>query len=164
MKNNRKDLQEGHNHTTQPINDAKRKSKQIMTDYLIVLGFNDMSTLLDHSVLSPREMKRNRRDSRGDVQEGHNHTTRSINDAKKKSKQNMTDCLIVLGFNDTLTLVGHFVSSPREMKRRDSRGDESGDRRERKTYESEEIEEIKTFPPLPLPTARIAGLAKPISI
>ena len=35
--------------------------------------------------------------------------------------------LIVLGFNDTSTLVGHFVSSPREREkrdRRDSRGDE----------------------------------------
>ena len=37
--------------------------------------------------------------------------------------------LIVLGFNDTSTLVGHFVSSPREREnrdRRDSRGDERG--------------------------------------
>ena len=35
----------------------------------------------------------------------------------------------MLGFNDTSTLVGHFVSSPRERKkrdRRDSRGDERG--------------------------------------
>ena len=35
--------------------------------------------------------------------------------------------LIVLGFNDTPTLVGHFVSSPREREkrdRRDSRRDE----------------------------------------
>ena len=35
--------------------------------------------------------------------------------------------LIVLGFNDTSTLVGHFVSSPREREKRDrrnSRGDE----------------------------------------
>ena len=38
--------------------------------------------------------------------------------------------LIVLGFNDTSTLVGHFVSSPREREkrdRRDSRGDERDD-------------------------------------
>ena len=37
--------------------------------------------------------------------------------------------LIVLGFNDTSTLVGHFVLSPREREkrdRRDSRGDERG--------------------------------------
>ena len=38
--------------------------------------------------------------------------------------------LIVLGFNDTSTLVGHFVSSPREREkrdRRDRRGDERDD-------------------------------------
>ena len=38
--------------------------------------------------------------------------------------------LIVLGFNNTSTLVGHFVSSPREREkrdRRDSRGDERDD-------------------------------------
>ena len=37
--------------------------------------------------------------------------------------------LIVLGFNDTSTLVGHFVSTPREREksdRRDSRRDERG--------------------------------------
>ena len=32
--------------------------------------------------------------------------------------------LIVLGFNDMSTLVGHFVSSPREREKRDSKGDE----------------------------------------
>ena len=37
--------------------------------------------------------------------------------------------LIVLGFNDTPTLVGHFVSSPREREKRDRR-DSSGDLRE----------------------------------
>ena len=49
-----------------------------------------------------------------------------------------------MGFNDTSTLVGHFVSSPREreeiveeMKERD--------RAERKMNEREEIEEIITF-------------------
>ena len=44
--------------------------------------------------------------------------------------------LIVLGFNDTSTLVGHFVSSPREREkrdRRDSRRDEREDREERGT-------------------------------
>ena len=60
----------------------------------------------------------------------------------------------MLGFNDTSTLVGHFVSSPREREKRDSRGDE------RKMNDSEETEEIKTFPLLPLPAARIAGLAQ----
>ena len=38
---------------------------------LIVLGFNDMSTLVGNFVSSPREMeKRDRRDSRGDKREG----------------------------------------------------------------------------------------------
>ena len=36
--------------------------------------------------------------------------------------------LIVLGFNDMSTHVGHFLSSPREREKRDSRGNE----RERK--------------------------------
>ena len=42
--------------------------------------------------------------------------------------------LIVLGFNDTSTLVGHFVSSPREREkrdRRDSRGDERKEQEKR---------------------------------
>ena len=39
---------------------------------LIALGFNDMSTLVGHSVSSPREReKRDKRDSRGDEREGH---------------------------------------------------------------------------------------------
>ena len=70
---------------------------------------------------------------------------------------------IVLGFNDTSTLVGHFVFSPRENEkrdRRDTRGDERGEHeRKRKVNESEETEEteeIKTFP-LHLPAARTAG-------
>ena len=36
-------------------------------------------------------------------------------------------CFIMLGFNDTSTLEGHFVSSPREKEKRDrreSRGEE----------------------------------------
>ena len=36
----------------------------------------------------------------------------------------MLNKLIVLGFNATSTLVGHFVSSPREKEKRDSKGDE----------------------------------------
>ena len=63
--------------------------------------------------------------------------------------------LIVLGFNDTSTLEGHFVSSPREMEKRDrreSRGDErEGQGRKRNRNESEETEEIKTFPLYPYP-------------
>ena len=59
-------------------------------------------------------------------------------------------CLIVLGSNDTSTLVGQFVSSLREKEKRDrrsSRRDErKGQIRKRKRNESEETEEIKTFP------------------
>ena len=33
----------------------------------------------------------------------------------------LSKVLIVLGFNDTSTLVGHFVSSPREWEKRDRR-------------------------------------------
>ena len=46
--------------------------------------------------------------------------------------------MVVLGFNDTSTLVGHFVSSPREREnrdRRDSRRDEK--KREGKKEEQE---------------------------
>ena len=56
----------------------------------------------------------------------------------------------MLGFNDTPTLVGHFVSSPREREkrdRRDSRGDlREGQGRKKNRNESKETEEIKTFP------------------
>ena len=59
----------------------------------------------------------------------------------------------MLGFNDTSTLVGYFVSSPREREKRDRR-DSSGDEREgqgrkRNWNESEETEEIKTLPLYP---------------
>ena len=37
--------------------------------------------------------------------------------------------LIVLGFNETSTLVGHFVSSPREREKRDT-SDSRGEERE----------------------------------
>ena len=47
-------------------------------------------------------------------------------------------CLTVLGFNDMSTHVGHFVSSPREREKRDSRGDErEGQARKRNRNESE---------------------------
>ena len=63
--------------------------------------------------------------------------------------------LIMLGFNDTSTLGGHFVSSPREREKRDrreSKGDErEGQGRKRNRNESEETEEIKTFPLYPYP-------------
>ena len=60
---------------------------------------------------------------------------------------------IVLGFNDNSTLVDHFVSSPREREkrdRRDSRGDERDGQGIKMTInDSEETEEIKTFPLYP---------------
>ena len=71
--------------------------------------------------------------------------------------------LIVLGFNDKSTLVAYFMSSAREREKRgrkDSRGVRERDGRKRKMNESKETEEIKTFRPLPLPTARTAGLAQ----
>ena len=62
----------------------------------------------------------------------------------------MNDCV---GFNDTLTLMGHFVLSPGEREkrdRRDSRRDErEGLGRKKNRNESEETEEIKTSPPYP---------------
>ena len=60
------------------------------------------------------------------------------------------DCL---GFNDMSTLVGHFVSSPREREKRDKRDskgvEREGQGRKRKMNESEETKEIKTFPLYP---------------
>ena len=53
----------------------------------------------------------------------------------------------MLGFNDTSSLVGHFVSSPREKEKRDRRGDKrEGQRRKRSRNESEEIKEEKNSP------------------
>ena len=55
----------------------------------------------------------------------------------------------VLGFNDTSTLVDHFVSSPRERERRDRRDSRRDEReeqgRKRNRNESEETEERKTY-------------------
>ena len=56
--------------------------------------------------------------------------------------------------------MGHFVSSPRERKKRDSRGDDrEGQGRKRNRNESEETGEIN-ITPLPLPAKRIAGLTQ----
>ena len=73
--------------------------------------------------------------------------------------------LIVFRFNDTSTLVGYFVLSPREREKRDRKDEREGQGRKRNRNESEKTEEIKTFP-LPSPATRIAGLAqlKPISV
>ena len=55
-----------------------------------------------------------------------------------------------MGFNNTSTLVGHFVSSPREREKRDKRDstedERKGQGRKRNWNESEETEEIKTYP------------------
>ena len=49
----------------------------------------------------------------------------------------------MLEFNDISTLIGQFVSSPREREKRDSRRDErEGQGRKRNGSESEETDEI----------------------
>ena len=59
----------------------------------------------------------------------------------------------MLRFNDTSTLVGHFVVSPREREkrdRRDSRRDErEGHGRKQNRSESGITEDMKTFPLYP---------------
>ena len=51
--------------------DVKKIKIHKCSSFLIVLGFNDTSTLVGHFVLSPRErQKRDRRDSRGEEREG----------------------------------------------------------------------------------------------
>ena len=68
--------------------------------------------------------------------------------------------LIVLGFNDTSTLVGHFVSSPTEREKRDRRGGErEGQGRKENEWQRRNIRN-QNIPPLALPAARIAGLAR----
>ena len=76
----------------------------------------------------------------------------------------------MLGFNDTSTLAGHFVSSSREKvdvrDRRDSRGDERERQgKMRKINESEEIKEIENFPLYPylLQVQQALPNCKPIS-
>ena len=79
----------------------------------------------------------------------------------------LIDCVRV---KDTSTLVGYFVSSPRERKkrdRRDSRGDErEGQGRKRKINKSEETEEIKIFPFYPYLLQKQQALpnCKPITV
>ena len=72
--------------------------------------------------------------------------------------------LIVLGFNNMSTLVGHFVSSPREKEKRNRRYSR-GEERKGQLGKKEEHEwkwrnrRNKNIPPLPLPATKIAGLA-----
>ena len=58
---------------------------------------------------------------------------------------------MVLGYNDTLILVGHFVSSPRESEKTEELVEEKkeGQGRKRNRNESEETEEIRTSPLYP---------------
>ena len=58
--------------------------------------------------------------------------------------------LIVLGFNDTSTLVGHFMSSPREKEKRDRR-DNSRDEREEQGKWKWINRRNKNISPLPPP-------------
>ena len=76
--------------------------------------------------------------------------------------------MIVLGFHDTSTVVGHFVSSPREREkryRRDSSGDEKeGQGRKRKMNESEENRRNKNIPLYPyqaLPNCKPISVQRP---
>ena len=56
----------------------------------------------------------------------------------------------MLGFSDISTLVGNFVSSPREKEKRDRRrGEREEQERKRNRNESEETEEIKLSPLYP---------------
>ena len=73
---------------------------------------------------------------------------------------------IELGFNDTSTPVGHFVSSPREREKRDKRVEKIVEEtKERDREESgtgmkvKKQKKLKTFNPLRLPATRTAGLA-----
>ena len=56
-------------------------------DWLIVLGFNDTSTLVGRFVSSPREReKRDRRDRRRDEREGQGKKEKSEKKVKKQKK------------------------------------------------------------------------------
>ena len=75
----------------------------------------------------------------------------------------------MLGFNDTSTLVGHFVSSPREREKSERKIVEEikeRDREERNRNESEETEKIKIFPIYPylLQGQQALPNCKPISV
>ena len=65
----------------------------------------------------------------------------------------------MLGFNDTSNFVGHFVSNPRERKKRDSRGDER-EGQGKGTEMKEKKQKNRNIPPTLLPATRIAGFAQ----
>ena len=70
-------------------------------------------------------------------------------------------------FNDTSTLLGHFVLSPiarEKSERRDSRGDEREEQgRQKNSNETEETEEIKNIPPWPCQTVSQYQLDAPVT-
>ena len=51
-----------------------------------MLGFNDMSTLVDHFVSSPRERENKRGDSRGDEREGQGRKSRNETEETEEIK------------------------------------------------------------------------------
>ena len=65
----------------------------------------------------------------------------------------------MLGFNDTSTLKGHFVSPPRHRGKRDRRGKRETEENEGKK-EQKSTEERQTYAPSTLPTGSTAGLAQ----
>ena len=68
------------------IEEIVEEMKDILLFYFIVLGFNDMSTLVGHFVSSPREReKRDRRDSRRDEREGQGRQ-RNRSESEKKEE------------------------------------------------------------------------------
>ena len=54
-----------------------------------------------------------------------------------------------VGFNDTSTLGGHFMSSPREREKRNRRESRRDERKKQERKRNEETKEIKTFPLCP---------------
>ena len=85
-------------------------------------------------------------------------------------KNILSEAMFVFGYNDTSTLVGHFVLSPRKREKRDTRNsrrdEREGQGRKRNRNESEETEEIKTFPLYPYLLQGYQALSncKPISV
>ena len=63
----------------------------------------------------------------------HLHASLKVLNDNGTSNWNSQQIVIVLGFNDTSTLVGHFVSSPREREKREEIVEEmkERDRKER---------------------------------
>ena len=71
--------------------------------------------------------------------------------------------IVVLGFKDTSTLVGHFVSLPEKGRREIEetvKEMKEMDRGERGKWMKVKKRRNKNIPPLPFPAARIVGLAQ----